>query len=340
MLHDTDRHQFDNAAPIASDDRKVLPFEGVEIPEGEPRRLYNYFVKRMMMRAAQSRLKDGNAFKVFEAVIDFANSETGLAWPSLDTLAEDTGLSCKVVRKGLHAIEDAGVCDIRWSKGGHHGETHLCRPRWHLATEYYQQQQRRAAEKRAARVPKWDDTGAQTGEDGCPNGRGRMPKRASNSYEGTLGIIPSETSREENARHLTAPAGRPADASHCGEEDDQGPAQPFDPNAEARRLAASPLPAKGYVQQPVTDELFRMFTDAFPNKVALEQSKDAFCAAILTDRVPVKDILDGVRRQAVDIQTSERPINATKWLSQQRWIDYGPVPSHLGAERAPRRNWR
>lgn len=55
----------------------------------------------------------GKAFAVFADLCTYA-SRRGVCWPSVATLAEDTGLSKDSVRRGLNELRDKGM--IRWQK--------------------------------------------------------------------------------------------------------------------------------------------------------------------------------------------------------------------------------
>jgi hypothetical protein len=73
--------------------------------------------ERWARRVGRDKQLDPVARSVLQVLATYANQRTGVAWPSQDTLADDTGWSVRAVRNALKTIERAGVLELERCPG-------------------------------------------------------------------------------------------------------------------------------------------------------------------------------------------------------------------------------
>jgi hypothetical protein len=122
-IHNSSRNQNERGRPAftaatPSAERNIrMSYVSKPKPKGKGHINKTRDACRRLVRECANPELTGDRKCVLYRVIDYLNSETGVAWPSFDTLAADTGLSRRTVIRAINVARKAGVLKRIW-KGG------------------------------------------------------------------------------------------------------------------------------------------------------------------------------------------------------------------------------
>jgi hypothetical protein len=262
-----------------------------------------------------------SALRVAVVLASYANGSSGVAFPSIDRLAEILGIVPNCVRKAVRAMAAAGHLDVDVGGGRKACNTYrLIAKADHVESS-----------KRFTDVQRYEEKPC-TDVHETLHGRSQNPAQAFTKPCTPVrpNTIRNTTKEHQEGTHLIA---REGDVIPFSREADR-----FNPPTRQRR-GQLPIPLDGGTGKPDPDH-FSEFWLIFPKRQGRHEAKEAFRAALR--HATAEEIVAGAQRYAAVMEADRRDPaekerftkTAANWLKGRHWLDEHAPPRPRGEGRA------